>query len=370
MRVAVLHDFLSTIGGGEKVALTLARGIPADLYTTDVDEDVVRKAGFGGVEARSLGDLPRMAPLKQIRASLRFCRARLPDYDAYVMSGNWAHYAAARHGPSLLYCHTPVRAFYDLRDWTIQHLEGPHRQLAARLWIRFHRWWDQRSVARIDRIVANSENVRKRVRKYYGRSAAVVHPPVPTAKFQFKEVGDFWLSVNRLYPEKRLDLQMEIMRRLPLERLVVVGTGAPGDHSKGYRARLKPPPNVEFAGRVTEERLLELYGRCRGLITTAVDEDFGLTPVEAMASGKVVLATDEGGYRESVVHRDTGWLLPPTADAFVAKIQSLDIPTLEGMRWACQERAKVFDESAFIARMCEHIDEVVAPEVEAEPWPA
>ncbi len=83
-----------------------------------------------------------------------------------------------------------------------------------------------------------------------------------------------------------------------------------------------------------------------------------------------MLATDEGGYRESVVHRDTGWLLPPTADAFVAKIQSLDIPTLEGMRWACQERAKVFDESAFIARMCEHIDEVVAPEVEAEPWPA
>lgn len=351
MRVAVLHDFMDVIGGGEKVALTLARDLPADLYTTEVGEGVVEDAGFAGVDVRSLGGLPRTAPLKQIRASLRFRFARLPGYDAHVMSGNWSHYAAARHAPSLLYCHTPVRAFYDLRQWTIQQLRGPFQRLGARAWIRGHRWWDQRSVARVDRIAANSENVRRRIERFHGRKAVVVHPPVPTSRYRFRELGDFWLSVNRLYPEKRIDLQMRIMRRLPSERLVVVGTGGQGDHSSGYRLTLNPPPNVEFAGQVPEETLLDLYSRCKGLITTAVDEDFGLTPVEAMASGKVVLATNEGGYRETVLDGATGWLLPPDPEAFVAKIQTLDESELGAMRDACRERAKAFDESVFAAKM-------------------
>jgi len=94
-----------------------------------------------------------------------------------------------------------------------------------------------------------------------------------------------------------------------------------------------------------------LYARCRGFLTTAVDEDFGITPVEAMAAGKCVLATDEGGYRETVVDGKTGFLLPPDPDRFAAKIRELDDSTLRAMKDDCTTRAREFDESNFISKM-------------------
>ena len=108
------------------------------------------------------------------------------------------------------------------------------------------------------------------------------------------------------------------------------------------------PPNVEFLGAVDDKTLKNLYTTCKGLITTAYDEDLGLTPIEAMASGKAVLATNEGGYRETVLDGKTGWLLPPQTGAFVKKIKELDRSKLERMKNACIERARVFDEKIFI----------------------
>ena len=103
--------------------------------------------------------------------------------------------------------------------------------------------------------------------------------------------------MNRIYPEKRIDLQFEVFRKLPEERLVIIGGYAEGDHAAKYYEKLikNIPSNVEMRGAVTEEELIDLYARCKGLICTALDEDFGLTPVEAMASGKPVVAVNEGG---------------------------------------------------------------------------
>src|SRR2546422_3191308 len=140
-----------------------------------------------------------------------------------------------------------------------------------------------------------SETGRPTTRRSYGRDAKVIHPPVATHRFGFKELGDFWLAVSRLYPEKRIELQLEVFRRLPAERLVLVGGYAPGDMAERYVARLKPPPNVTLLGEIPDERLVDLYARCRGFLTTAVDEDFGITPVEAMAAGEAVLAYGAGG---------------------------------------------------------------------------
>src|SRR5437867_6269075 len=115
-----------------------------------------------------------------------------------------------------------------------------------------------------------------------------------------------------------------------------------------YVARLRPPPNVTLLGEIPDERLADLYARCRGFLTTAVDEDFGITPVEAMAAGKCVLATDEGGYRETIIHGKTGFLLPPDPDGFAEKIRELDDSTLNSMKDSCMARARVFDESVFL----------------------
>jgi len=350
VRLAVLYDFLETIGGGERVALTLAKDFGADLLTTNADPTLPTRTGFAGVNVVNLGSLQPRPPLKQVDAAWKFGRARFPNYDFYFILGNWAVHATRYHHPNLYYCLTPTRMFYDQRKALMQRL-GPVARLAARLWIGFQRPFDRRAVEHADRIVAISENVRRRVARYYGREADVVYPPVATSRFRFQDVGDAWLSVSRLYPEKRIDLLFEIFRRLPKERLILVGGYAAGDRAAKYLARLKPPPNVTMMGEIPEDALLDLYATCRGLITAAVDEDFGITPVEAMAAGKCVLATDEGGYRETVVDGKTGFLLPPDADVFAKKIQELETSTLRSMRGACIARAQSFDESVFLEKM-------------------
>lgn len=350
MTLAVLYDFLETIGGGERVALTLAKHLDADLITTNVDPTLAARAGFAGVNVIDLGRLRGTPPFKQLDATRKFSQAKFHGYDLYMILGNWAVYAAKWHHPNVFYCLTPTRMFYDQRDTILGRL-NPVTRGAARVWTAFHRPLDRRAVTHCDRVVAISRNVRGRVLRWYRRDADVIYPPVATSRFRFREVGDAWLSVSRLYPEKRLELQFETFRRLPNEKLILVGGHAVGDRSAKYLASLQPPTNVTLLGEVSEAVLADLYARCRGFLTTAIDEDFGITPVEAMAAGKCVLATDEGGYRETVVHGRTGFLLPADPEAFSQRIRALDESELRSMRSACEARAREFDETIFIEKM-------------------
>ena len=350
MRVAVFYDYLETVGGGERVAMTLAKHLDADLITTQYDPRMPERAGFSGIRVISLGQILRRPPLKQIDASWKFGRADLDGYDFYFLIGNSAHYASRRHHPNVYYCLAPMRTFYDQREAMLARLPTASRWI-ARAWSASHGRFDRESARSCDDIVAISQNVQGRIRRYYDRDAQVIYPPVATSRFRFEEIGDFWLSVSRIYPEKRIELQLDVFRRLPRERLVLVGGYSAGDFGERYLARLKPPPNVTLVGEIPEARLTDLYARCRGFLTTAVDEDFGITPVEAMASGKCVLATDEGGYRETVVSGRTGYLLPPDPAAFASKVRELDESTLRGMKDDCVARAREFDEAIFIRKM-------------------
>ena len=350
LRVAIFHDYLKTLGGGEKVCLCLAKAFDGDLITTDFDPEVLRLADAKDTKVINLGKVSGGAPLRQIQASLHFAGAEVRGYDFYIFSGNWSRMAGETRRPNLFYCHTPVRAFYDLRERYLREL-GPPQMMAAMVWIAAHSQWDKKTIDYMDQIVANSENVKSRIRKYYGRESTVVNPPVPTDRFRFEEVGDYWLSVNRIRPEKRIEMQIDVFRRLPAERLLIVGDAENEEEAMEYVSRLALPPNVELAGAVEEKKLVDLYARCKGLIATAVDEDFGMTPVEAMASGKAVIATDEGGYRETVINNQTGWLLPVDAGAFAERIGSLRSDALEAMRERCMARAREFDEGMFISRM-------------------
>jgi len=350
MRVAILQDHLSFVGGGERLVLTLASALDAEVYATDVDPSVPAKAGFQGVKVVPLDGVPRTPLLRQTRQAAAFRRADLPGYDLYVFSGNWSIAAAPRHRPNLWYCHTPVRVFYDLRESFLAGL-SPAKRLAARAWIRRMRPRYEADVSAVERIVANSRNVAGRIERYLKRTAEVVYPPVDTSRYRFQRIGDFWLSVNRLSHEKRIDLQVETFRRLPGERLVVVGGPQVGVDGRRFVKSLDPPPNVEFLGEIEEERLHDLYATCRGLLATSKDEDFGLTPLEAMASGKAVVAVDEGGYRETVVHGKTGWLVPADPEALATAIKDATPERLEIMRPACAARAREFDVRRFTERM-------------------
>ncbi|MCX6695643.1 MAG: glycosyltransferase [Candidatus Altiarchaeota archaeon] len=352
MKVAVFHDYFGSVGGGEKVVLTLASHLGADVITTDVDEKTIVKAGYKWTNFISLGDTIKVPPFKQISASLKFALCDFAGkYDFFVFSGNWAHYAAGKHHPNLWYCHTPVRIFYDLYERNVRAMGFPKMQLAE-AWIAPQRLVDQHYASKVGKIVTNSKNTQKRIKKYYGRDSVVIHPPIDTEKYAFRKYGDFWLSVNRLYPEKRVELQFDVFRRLTGEKLVVVGGYNKGDHSEPYARKLleNKPDNVEVLGMVSDEELKDLYSRCKGLLCTAVDEDFGMTPVEAMASGKPVVAVDEGGFRESVIDGSTGRLVKADVKSLVSVVKEVGSnPQL--FKQACLARAADFDTKLFIAKM-------------------
>src|SRR5256886_6567685 len=178
MKLAVLYDYVETMGGGERVALTHAEQFGADLTTTNADPTLSSRTGFPGVKVINLGQLRSRPPLKQIDAAWKFSRARFPNYDFYVILGNWAVYAARHHHPNLYYCLTPTRMLYDQREAMMQRL-GSMARLAARLWTGFQRPADRRAIAQADPIVAISQNVPRRVAPYYGREAGGGYPPLP-----------------------------------------------------------------------------------------------------------------------------------------------------------------------------------------------
>lgn len=352
MRVAIFHDYFSFIGGGEKLILTLARHLGADIITTEANPELISRMGFGDVRIISLGTLLKIKPLKQIQATYKFAACDFRGkYDFFIFSGNWAHHASRLHKPNLMYCHTPVRVFYDQRENFLSSL-GPVQRAAASAWIALHSRLDRRSIARVQGIVCNSRNVAGRAKKYYGRVAEVVYPPIDTSRFTYKGDEGFWLSVNRLYPEKRIELQLRAFEQMPDEKLVIVGNSSTGDLSAAYAKKLRAslPPNVSILSDIPEEELIGLYGRCRGLIATPVDEDFGMNAIEAMASGKPVIAVRQGGYLETIIDGRTGMLIDADSGSIVKAVKEVSRDPLK-YREACVEQARKFDVSVFISRM-------------------
>lgn len=326
--------------------MAMAECLNADIYTTDIS---LPKEMMGSHRFFSIGDAPNIPFFRQMSSAYRFMASDITDqYDMYVFSGNWAHHASKHHQPSLFYCHTPVRALYDLYPIFKNRLSLPARPGYA-AWATAMRGLDQRSIRRIDHIVANSQNTQKRIQRYYLREAEVVYPPVDTREYSLIEYGDFWLSVNRLYPEKRIDLQIDAFSRMPDQNLVIVGGFSIGDHAAPYaqliRERVDQADNITLLGQIPDEQLNDLYSRCRGLICTAMDEDFGITPLEAMASGKPVIAVAEGGFLETVTP-ECGRFISPSSDNIIAAVRDISEDP-EQFRSVCLSRASLFDIPVF-----------------------
>lgn len=355
MRIAIFHDYFGAIGGGEKVALTLSKILKADIITTDID--ISELSGRDNI--KTLGETLKLPPLKQIVASMKFWNAEYLDYDFFIFTGNWSIFAAKKHRPNLYYCYTPVRAFYDLYESFLlkRNIFTKH---VFKFWVYVHKKWSEAQLKNLNMIVSISKNVQRRCEKFLGIRPPIIYPPINCSQFRYREFGDFWLSVNRLYPEKRIELQLEVFKRLPHERLIVVGGFAKGDHAERYARAIigDAPPNVTFLGSISEDELVDLYSRCKGLICTAKDEDFGMTPLEAMASGKPVVAVDEGGFRESIVNGKTGYLVDANIKDVVEAVRKISANP-ERFKKFCFERAKKFDVSVFEKEIRKVINDVL-----------
>lgn len=365
MRIAVFHNFMDNIGGAEIVTLTLARELNADVYTTNFDSEKIVKMGFSDVLPRinSIGRVPVNAPFRHQLALWRFRRLNLGrKYDFYIIAGDWAVSAAVNNKPNLWYVHSPIRELWDLYGYVRNNLVSWWKRPLFDIWVLVNRILNKRYVSHVQKMACNSENTKRRVKKYYGVDVGVINPPIDCSKYCYKKDKGYWLSVNRLITHKRIDLQMKAFAQLPNERLIIVGSYEKGaSQFESYRSYLERirPGNVEIINWADDAKLKELYSECKGFITTAKDEDFGMTVVEAMASGKPVIAPNEGGYKETVVNGKTGVLMDnidvgSLVDA-VKKIGKELKREKNKYRFNCQKRALEFDTKIFINKLTDLI---------------
>ncbi|MGA1792621.1 MAG: glycosyltransferase [Thermoplasmatota archaeon] len=359
MKIAIFHNYMDNIGGAEVVGLTLARELNADIITTNIDEERIEKMGFKGLNLISIGKIPINAPYRQQMALLKFRMLNLKnDYDFYIMEGDWSMSGAVKNKPNLWYVHSPIREIWDLYEFTRQNNIPPIQRPLFDIWVKVNRHLNRKYLKHVQKIACNSKNTQSRLKRYLGREGEVIYPPIETSRFSYRENGDFWLSVNRLISHKRVDMQMKAFASMPEEKLVIVGCYERSRHFQEYAAYIEGlrPENVKILNWVSQKDLLELYSTCKGFITTSKDEDFGMTPVEAMASGKPVIAPKEGGYRETVVDGITGRLIddidPRKICTAVKEIGS----DPDRYRNDCQKRAGEFDTSMFVKRIRDMID--------------
>lgn len=348
---------MDNIGGAEMVALTLARGLNAKLYTTNVNPDNIKKMGFEDVLPRiiSLGKIPKNAPWRQQLALWKFRRLNLKKkYDFYIIAGDWAMSGAVNNKPNLWYIHSPLNELWAFKDYVRNEVIDPWKKPFFDIWVWFNRLLNKKYSRHAQLLVCNSENTKKRIKNIYNREAIVINPPIEASKYYCNPNKGYWLSVNRLTKAKKIEMQMEAFAKMPEENLIIVGSyekgSRPFEKYKKFIEEIKPA-NVKIKNWVDDRSLKELYANCKGFITTSIDEDFGMAPVEAMASGKPVVAPNEGGYKETVVDGKTGELTDQIdSDKLVAATLKIGQDP-KRFKNACFNQAMKFDTSIFIEKI-------------------
>src|SRR3954469_26041081 len=327
-RVALVHDFLLDVRGAERVFAAICDLYPdADVYTAVYDE--------AGTEGRFSHRRVNTTFLQRLRPTARTFRTLLPlypyamesldlgGYDLVVSSSSaWAHGVIVDPGAvHVCYCHNPFRYAWSEREATLR-ARGPLVRPPLRLLLNQWRQWDYIAAQRVDAYVANSQLTASRVRRYLGREATVLHPPVELERFApvpAERIGAHYLVLAELMAHKRIDVAVRAFNALG-RPLVVVGDGPELRRLKRLAA-----PNVRFTGRISDERVADLLATSRALVVTAAEE-FGIAAVESLASGRPVIALGTGGVRESVRAGVTGVYYEggDDADALARAVEGFD----------------------------------------------
>ena len=316
MRVALVHDWLTGMRGGEKCLEVFCELFPdADLYTLvylpDRVSPVIRSMK---IHASWFNRLPRVEQYYRYGLPLFPSIVEgfaLGDYDLVLSSSHCVAKGVVPCGAlHVSYVHSPMRYVWDMYESYF----GPEASWPARAGMALCRGylqrWDVRSARRVDHFVANSQHIADKIKHIYGRPATVIHPPVDTESFDIRDFREsFYLIVSALVPYKKVELAIQAFSRLGLP-LKIAGDGP-------LRSSLEKiaGPNVEFLGWIDDAQLAELYATCQALIFPG-EEDFGIVPLEAQASGRPVIAYGKGGALETIVPlapNDTGSL--PTSQA-------------------------------------------------------
>lgn len=346
MKVALVYDRVNKWGGAEQVLLALQQIYPqAPLFTAVYNPQTAPWAKNWDVRPSWLDRLPGAKAHHELYPWLTPLAFEGFDFSGYdlVISVTSAEAKAVITRPEtkhICYCLTPTRYLWSHRE---EYLNEPGLGRWLKPWQKRLRENDLVYSQRPDEYIAISKTVQRRIKKYYGREAKVIYPPVDTGKFPSvtgSQSGDYFLIVSRLVAYKRVDLAVKAFNRLRLP-LVIVGTGR-----EAKRLKSLVGPTIKFAGWVSDEALIAYYQNCRALIMPQ-EEDFGMAAVEAQAAGRPVIAFGRGGATETVISGQTGILFArATVDSLCQAVKQF-----ERLKWEPRlmiNQAKKFDRQAFL----------------------
>ena len=335
MKSILVHDWLtSAVGGEENVLEAIHRLLPSPIFTLVCNREKLKGTYFQDLDIQTSFIQKLPFAKTQYRNYLPFCPRAIESldvkgFDLIISSSQGIAKGVITHPNQLhiCYCHTPMREETGLIARNIRHsLQN----------------WDNLSSKRVDHFIANSQYVAGRIERFYKKAAEVIYPPVNVGHYQMKEKkGDYYVSASRLVQNKRVDLIVEAFSHMPDKKLVVIGEGP---ERKKLQANARG--NIEFLGYQTDDLLRDYLQNAKAFVFAAI-EDFGIAPVEAMASGTPVIAFGEGGILETVVPGETGlFFKEQTAMSLICAVKEFE----KGSEFdpkKCRTRAELFSPEKF-----------------------
>lgn len=347
MKLAIVHDYLNQYGGAERIIEIFHEMFPeAPIYTSIYDPEALPPV-FRQMDIRPsfLQRIPFIKKTLQYYLPLlplAFEHFDLQEYDV-VLSSTTSFAKGVITSPDcvhICYCNTPMRFAWRYHDYVRDCEIGALRRKALALALHPIRLWDAVSANYVDYFIANSYNIARRITKFYRRDSQVIHCPVDCSRYAISpEIGDYYLIVSRLREYKRIDIAIQAFNQLALPLIII------GDGNDRERLERLAGESVHFLGKVDDPTLQRYYARCLALIFPG-EEDFGLTPVEAQASGRPVIAYARGGALETVLDQVTGRLFEPqTPEALADAVRTFDVAAVDPQ--TIRTHALQFDVSHF-----------------------
>lgn len=356
MKVAIVHDWLTNMGGAEQVVINFKKIYKeAPIYTTLYNPNNLDKE-LQNIDVRTsflqkkkmVVNHKKYFPLMP----LAFENFNLNEYDVILSSSSSCAKGVITKPGSIhvCYCHTPMRYAWELRDDYIKGMGKLKRRL-VKILLHYMRIWDLASANRVDYFIANSTEVQKRIKKHYKRDSVVINPPVRCDLFNISETdGDYYFVISRLVGYKRFDLAVQACSELG-KKLVVIGDGPEKEKLEKVANE-----NVTFLGRQPDEVVKKYMSECKALLFPG-EEDFGIVPVEAQACGRPVIAYGKGGVLDTVINGKTGvYFKEQTVESLKEAI--IKFEKMKFNKNEIRKHALEFDEKVFQNKIKEYIEEV------------
>jgi glycosyltransferase involved in cell wall biosynthesis len=372
MRIAVVHDYFTQMGGAEKVAEELMRMLPQATLHSTVALANCMPSGLAGVPVVTswMQKLPWMRQCYRLFFLLYPFAVHSLDLSPYDLvisssSGYVKGVRASRDAMHICYCHTPMRWVWSFDSYSARESMGLVKRLLLPALIRGLRRWDEGASRQPDHFIANSRTVADRIFKAYGRHAEVIHPPIDLHRFRVSDgQEDYYLVLARLVSYKHIDLAVQACNSLG-RRLLVIGEGPDRD-----RLEAGAGPTISFLGRLSDSEVEHYAGRCRALLFPG-EEDFGMAPLELAAAGRPTIAYRAGGAIETIVDGVTGVFFDRQEPESLADA----IQRFERMEWSpaiLRRHAENFSVEVFQSRMHNFLAHIGAPirDVVPMPWGA